>query len=76
MSIVSTPKQLSLSWSSPSSSSFPLQFEFRSVLIYLQPLVYIIYLCMQIFGGKLRPVAAIRLTLVYAYRPRDQCRPT
>ena len=34
-------------------------------LIYLQLLVYIVYLFMQIFGGKLRPVALSRLKLVY-----------
>ena len=52
------------------SSSFSLEFKFRPVSIYLQPLVYVVYLFMQIFGGKLRPVAVSRSTLVYLYRTK------
>ena len=48
------PKQLS------SSSSFPLEFEFRPVLIYLQALVWFVCLHMLIFGGKLGSVAISR----------------
>ena len=41
--------------------------KFRPVSIYLQLLVYIVYLFIHIFRGKLRPVAISRSTLVYAY---------
>ena len=42
--------------------------KFRPLSIYLQLLVYIVYLFIHIFRGKLRPVAISRSTLVYAYR--------
>ena len=56
------PKQLS------SSLSFLLEFEFRPVLIYLQSRVWFFCLHMVNFGGKSRPVAVSRSTLIYGYR--------
>ena len=52
------PKQLS------SSSSFSVDFRSVSINIYSQPLVSIVYLFMQIFLVKPRPMAVSKLTLV------------
>ena len=52
------PKQLS------SSSSFSVDFRSVSINIYSQPLVSIVYLFMQIFWVKPRPMAVSKLTLV------------